>query len=375
MDSYDAIVVGARCAGSATAMLLARAGLDVLLVDRTDPTRDTLSTHALMRGGVLQLERWGLLDAIVAAGTPPVGTTTFHYGPPLSATTQVETVEMAAPLYAPRRTVLDGVLLDGARAAGATVRLGVDVTGLLRCDDRVTGVEARVRGGGTLRAHAPLTVGADGARSTMATLVGAGTVRRGRAASAIVYGYFPAPATGYEWFYVPGATAGIIPTTDGLACVWAGMPPAEFAAGRPRGLEVLFDEVFGRAAGVALGERQGPLRGFPGAPAVLRTPTGPGWALVGDAGYFKDPLTAHGITDALRDAELLARSVQGELDYGRTRDHVSRLLFSVAEEIAGYRWDLAEIRALLRAESAAMRPEVRLLRRLDDRGPVGEVAA
>ncbi|GAA2876754.1 NAD(P)/FAD-dependent oxidoreductase [Pseudonocardia halophobica] len=369
MDSYDAIVVGARCAGSATAMLLARAGLDVLLVDRADPTRDTLSTHALMRGGVVQLERWGLLDAIVAAGTPPVATTTFHYGP------ETEVVEMSAPLYAPRRTVLDAVLLDAAQAAGATVRLGADVTGLLRRDDRVSGIEARVRGGGTLRARAPLTVGADGARSTTATLVGAGTVRRGRAASAIVYGYFPAPAAGYEWFYVPGATAGIIPTNDGLACVWAGMPPAEFAAGRPRGLEMLFDDVFGRAAGVALGERQGPLRGFPGAPAVLRTPTGPGWALVGDAGYFKDPLTAHGITDALRDAELLTRSVLGELDYGRTRDRVSRLLFSVAEEIAGYRWDLREIRALLLAESAAMRPEVRLLRRLDERTTVGEVAA
>ncbi|GAA4696451.1 NAD(P)/FAD-dependent oxidoreductase [Pseudonocardia yuanmonensis] len=369
MDSYDAIVVGARCAGSATAMLLARAGLDVLLVDRADPTRDTLSTHALMRGGVLQLERWGLLDAIVAAGTPPVTTTTFHYGP------DAEVVEMAAPLYAPRRTVLDAVLLDAAHSAGATVRLGVDVTGVLSPGDRVSGIEARVRGGGTVRARAPLTVGADGARSTLAKLVGAGVVRRGRAASAIVYGYYPAPATGYEWFYTPGATAGIIPTNDGLACMWAGMPPAEFAAARPRGLDALFAEVFGRAADREPGEREGPLRGFPGAPAVLRTPTGPGWALVGDAGYFKDPLTAHGITDALRDAELLARSVLGELDYGRTRDHLSRLLFSVAEEIAGYRWDLPQIRALLLAESAAMRPEVRMLRRLDERDAARGMAA
>uniref|UniRef100_UPI0015F067BE FAD-dependent oxidoreductase n=1 Tax=Pseudonocardia pini TaxID=2758030 RepID=UPI0015F067BE len=125
MDSYDAIVVGARCAGSATAMLLARAGLDVLLVDRADPTRDTLSTHALMRGGVVQLERWGLLDRIRAAGTPPITSTTIHYG------SEVEVVEHAEPVYAPRRTVLDAMLLDAAREAGATVRLGVEVTDLL----------------------------------------------------------------------------------------------------------------------------------------------------------------------------------------------------------------------------------------------------
>ena len=75
---YDAVVVGARCAGSATALLMARAGLRVLLLDRVHPSRDTLSTHALMRAGVLQLDRWGLLDRITAAGTPAVTGTTFH---------------------------------------------------------------------------------------------------------------------------------------------------------------------------------------------------------------------------------------------------------------------------------------------------------
>lgn len=361
MDSYDAIVVGARCAGSATAMLLARGGLDVLLVDRADPTRDTLSTHALMRGGVLQLQRWGLLDAIVAAGTPPVATTTFHYGP------DAELVPLAEPLYAPRRTVLDAVLLDAARDSGVTVRTGVDVTGLLGVGGNVTGVDARVRGGGTFRASAPLTVGADGIRSTVARLVDAPVLRQGRTASAIVYGYAPTPATGYEWFYVPGATAGVIPTNDGLACVWAGMPAARFARDRGDGVDALFAQVLAEAApGLELGDRVGPLRGFPGVPAVLRRPAGPGWALVGDAGYVKDPLTAHGITDALRDAELLARSVLTGSAYGRIRDLLARPLLTVAEEIAGYRWDLPRVRTLLRAESAAMKAEVRTLRRFDE---------
>jgi len=78
MPTYDAIVVGARCAGSGTALHLARSGLSVLLVDRAPIIGDTLSTHAILRAGVLQLSRWGLLDRVVAAGTPPVRRTTFH---------------------------------------------------------------------------------------------------------------------------------------------------------------------------------------------------------------------------------------------------------------------------------------------------------
>src|SRR5206468_10109150 len=74
---HDVVVVGARAAGAATAMLLAGAGLDVLVVDRSRYGADTLSTHALMRAGVAQLHRWGLLDAVVRAGTPPVRATTF----------------------------------------------------------------------------------------------------------------------------------------------------------------------------------------------------------------------------------------------------------------------------------------------------------
>jgi flavin-dependent dehydrogenase len=349
-DRYDAIVVGARPAGSATAMLLARGGRRVLLVDRADPAADTLSTHALMRGAVVQLERWGLLDRVVAAGTPAVTRTTFHYG---ADTDRVE----HAPLYAPRRTVLDPMLLGAAREAGVTVRLGTQVTGLLG-ESTVTGIEAR----DGFRASAPLTVGADGARSTVARLVDAGVVRRGRSASAVVYGYTPWSGHGYEWFYGPGVSAGIIPTNDGLACVWAGMPPARFAA--RRGLDGLFGAVFAEATGLPVPPVER-LRGFPGSPAVLRTPTGPGWALVGDAGYFKDPLTAHGLTDALRDAELLARSVLHGGNYACTRDRYSRLLFSAAEEIAGYRWTIPELKGLLLAESAAMKAEVRMLRALD----------
>ena len=371
-EEFDAVIVGARCAGAATAMLMARAGLRVLVVDRTHPSRDTLSTHALMRAGVLQLSRWGLLPRVVAAGTPPVTATTFHYGD------RTETLQLADPLYAPRRTVLDTALLSAAQEAGAQARFGVDVTELCRDrTGRVTGVLARVRGGDAVTFRAPLTIGADGLRSTVARLAGAPTVRRGAAASALVYGYWPSPsASHYDWFYRPGVSAGIIPTNDGQVCIWAGLPAERFADERRRGgLADLFARVLAEAAPeaaalVAGTERIGALRGFPGVPGYLRRATGPGWALVGDAGYFKDPLTAHGISDALRDAEFLARAVvdggrDALAEYERTRDRLSLPLLDVAESIAAYRWDLGEIRELLLAESAAMKPEVAALRALD----------
>jgi flavin-dependent dehydrogenase len=363
---YDAVVVGARCAGSATALLMARAGLRVLLLDRVHPTRDTLSTHALMRAGVLQLDRWGLLDRIVAAGTPAVTGTTFHYAD------GAEHVALAAPLYAPRRTVLDPILLNAALEAGVEARLGVDVSAVTRADDgRVTGVRAAARGGAEQVVRAGLTVGADGLRSAVARTVGARLSFEGAAASAFVFGYWPLDRPdGYHWYYRPGAAAGVIPTNDGLACVWAGLPAAEFATGRRAGLERVFADVLAQAApGVDFpaGERVGPLRGFPGMPARLRRPVGDGWALVGDAGSFKDPLTAHGITDALRDAELLTRAVVGgtPADYADTRDALTLPLLRVAEEIAAYRWDTPRVKDLLRAESAAMKPEVAALRALD----------
>lgn len=382
MTEYDAVVVGARCAGSATALLLARAGMRVLLLDRTHPGHDTLSTHALMRAGVVQLDRWGVLPRIVAAGTPAVTATTFHYAD------RAETVALRAPLYAPRRPVLDTALLAAALEAGAEARFGADVTALERDrSGRVCGVRYRVRGrgagGGEHGARAPLTVGADGLRSGVARAVDAPTTWQGSAASACLYGYWPArAATAYEWFYRPGHAAGIIPTNDGQVCIWAGLPAARFADEQRAGLDGVFARVLHRmapemaavraAAGVG-GDRIGRLRGFPGAPARLRRPYGPGWALVGDAGYFKDPLTAHGITDALRDAELLARAaVDGRpaafAHYEAERDAMARPLVEAAERIAAYGWDLTGIEDLLRAESAAMRPEVALVRAFDGDG-------
>jgi len=373
---YDVIVVGARVAGAATAHLLARHGLRVLLLDRGSPGADTLSTHALMRGGVLQLHRWGLLDRVVAAGTPPVRQVTFRYAGETVPITIKPSPGVDA-LYAPRRTVLDPILVDAAAEAGADVRFGVAVIDVER-DARgaVTGVVGRARDGAAFRAEARLVVGADGVRSTIADRVGAPVERSGTGASATTYGYWPdLGVDGYEWNFRPDAASGVIPTNGGLACVFASATPRRIGRG---GLAPLLRILAASDAGLAArlaAAAPPPIRTFTGLRGYVRRPWGPGWALVGDAGYFKDPLSSHGLTDALRDAELLARAIVASLvdgvderealaGYQATRDALSGALFEVIDVIAGHRWTDHEIGDLLLRLNAAMSDEVDLLAEL-----------
>ena len=374
---YDAIIVGARAAGAATAMLLARHGLDVLVVDRSRYGADTLSTHALMRGGVLQLHRWGLLERVIDAGTPPIRNTTFIYG-----TDRVDVAVKPAygvdALYAPRRTVLDPIIVDAAAASGAELCYGVTVTDVQRDrQGRVTGIVGRDEDGRALRVDADIVVGADGARSTIAHKVDAPIERTGTGATAVVYGYWSGLDTdGYEWIFRPNATGGIIPTNAGQACVFVGATPDRIGAGR---LDVVHRILAEAAPDVAARVEAAPpptgVRSFPGRPGVVRRSWGAGWALVGDAGYWKDPLSAHGLTNALRDAELLARAIisssgEGEradalANYQATRDALSAPLFDIADTIATQGWSDEEIPGLLLQLSAAMAEEVDALAALD----------
>ena len=375
---YDVVVVGARPAGAATAMLLARAGLRVLVVDRSRYGADTLSTHALLRGGVVQLHRWGLLDRLVEAGTPAVRRTTFRYHDE-EVVIAIKPSHGVDALYAPRRTVLDPLLVDAAAEAGAEVRYGVTVVGL-RTDrrGRVAGLDGRDDAGRPLAVDAALVVGADGLRSTVARHVGAPTLRTGSGASALIYGYWADVATdGYEWIFRPDACAGIIPTNDGLACVFAGATPARIGRGGRAVLESVLAQASPAAADrVRAGTAPSGVRIFRGHPGLVRQAWGPGWALVGDAGYWKDPLGAHGLTGALRDAELLARAVISTATtdepepvalarYQSTRDHLSQSMFDAMDVIAGQRWSEDEIGALLRRISAAMADEVDAIAALD----------
>jgi flavin-dependent dehydrogenase len=375
MNAYDVVVVGGRVAGASTAMLLARAGLRVALVDRGRPGADTVSTHGFMRAGVLQLARWGVLPAVRAAGTPPVRRTTFHYANGHAVHVSIRPSAGVDALYAPRRYLLDRILVDAAAQAGVDVLHETPVTGLLRDDHgRVAGVQVPGTTG-SVSVPARFVVGADGVGSTVAREVAAPVVRQGRHASAVLYRYFAdLPADGYEWSYDRSAGAGLIPTNDGQTCVFVGTSPERMRSIRGLGREAAFDALLAEA-GAAVGERvhaasaQSGFHGWGGVPGYVRISHGPGWALVGDAGYFKDPITAHGMTDALRDAELLAdaiiETVQGGVPeavammrYQQLRDRLSSALFEVTEAVAAYDWDTETIQALLRGVSAAMSDEV-----------------
>jgi 2-polyprenyl-6-methoxyphenol hydroxylase-like FAD-dependent oxidoreductase len=324
----------------------------VLVVDPVPYGRDTLSTHALMRGAVLHLHRWGILDTVRASGAPAIGATTFHYGDdvievPIKARDGVDA------LYAPRRTVLDPILVDAAREAGAEVVYGRSLVDLIRGPDgRVRGARISGPDRDVTDVAADLVIGADGMRSRVARILGLEPTYTAPDAACAVYGYWQGvPIRGYHWFFEPGVSIGTIPTNDDATCVFVLFPQASFEARKTAGIDGLFERGLQAispelAAGVARSERVEKLRGFAGAPGFLRPATGPGWALVGDAAYFRDPITAHGITDALREAELLARAISGgerDLeDYGPERDRRVRGLLDVTHEIAAFGWDLED---------------------------------
>ena len=373
---YDVVIAGARCAGAATAMLMARRGTRVLVVDPLRRGSDTLSTHALMRGAVFQLHRWGLLDAIRSAQTPPIRKTTFHY-----ADEVVEVVikprDGVDALYAPRRTVLDPVLVDAAKNAGAEVAHGLSVVDLLRDGSgRVRGAKIKGADGPALDVTSDLVIGADGIRSRVARIVKAEADYEASHASAAIYGYCKGLGLeGYHWFYNLGGAVGAIPTNDGDTCVFVSIPQDRFDKGRRLGLESLYHDAL-RDLSSDLARRvdrsEGPakLRAFAGTPGYLRRASGPGWALVGDAGYFRDPITAHGITDALRDAELLAQAVAEGSDvalagYQTERDELVRGLLDVTDRISAFDWDLEQAKEYHLALSREMNAEVDVLRALD----------
>jgi menaquinone-9 beta-reductase len=237
---YDALIVGARCAGAATALLLARQGWRVLLIDRAPYGSDTLSTHALMRVGVQQLERFGLLERLAELGAPAVRRTVFHYGSdarfePGSDPSAIEIAMKARygvdALYAPRRTSLDRMLVDAACEAGVEVQHSCGLLALQPdWSGRVAGAVLAPEG---LPPHPISTrwvIGADGRRSSVARLLDVPLTRTGRAATATIYGYYTDldlgdPEPSYHWLYATGIGTGVIPTDRGQSCVFAGAHP------------------------------------------------------------------------------------------------------------------------------------------------------
>jgi menaquinone-9 beta-reductase len=313
-ESCDVVVVGARCAGAPLATVLARAGLRVCLVDKDRFPSDTLSTHAIQPAGVQVLERIGVLDALLEVA-PPMLRGRMAFEDDVAVIDDVVGIT-GAPVLSVRRITLDEILVNAAAEAGADVRTQTAVTGLVTDRGRVAGVTTA---GGELRA--PLVVGADGTRSAVAEMVGAKeyyTTSNGRV---FMWAYYEAdPTNGEMWIgkiddYAYLAT----PTDNGLSLV-AACPSIdrrdEVRADREAVYEAGLRGWPELHAGVAGVSRQGPIYTMANMRGFFRRSAGPGWALVGDAGHFKDPTPGQGIADALRQSEKLAAAVERALGGG-----------------------------------------------------------
>jgi 2-polyprenyl-6-methoxyphenol hydroxylase-like FAD-dependent oxidoreductase len=352
---HDVIVVGARAAGAAAALLLARLGHDVITLDTAVFPADTLSTHQIARTGVVQLHRWGLLQAVLDSGAPAIREVTFTAADE-SVTRRIKHRAGVDMLVAPRRYILDTIVADAAADAGVTMRFGATVSGI-RLDDtgRAVGVYGQDSAGTEFEIDARFVVCADGLRSRTARSVGAEVIEDRGDAGAAQYAYYAGiPWRGIELIVADRALVGVFPTHHGEACIWICNPSADAHAARRAAVsrEAAFATTLERTA-PALAKRLRAAQRTSAVTGMLRTPNyvrrahGPGWALVGDAGYHRDAVTGHGLSDAYRDAELLAGAIhhalRGDRDegtalagYQRQRDQALRDIFELTCALASY---------------------------------------
>jgi 2-polyprenyl-6-methoxyphenol hydroxylase-like FAD-dependent oxidoreductase len=361
-QDYDAIIVGARCAGAPTAMLLARDGYRVLVVDRASFPSDTLSTHLIHAPGVAALRRWGLLEEVIATGCPPVETYSFDFGP-ITITGAPRPSDGVATAYAPRRTVLDTILVHAARDAGAEVRERFTVEEVVIEGGAVVGVRGHGENGKPVVERARVVIGADGRNSHVAKAVEPDEYNDKPMLQWSYYTYWSGlPVNGFEIFVRPERGWAALPTNDGLTLLVVGWPHAEATAYKAD-VEANYLKTLelapAFAARVAAATREDRFYGG-SVPNFFRKPFGPGWALVGDAGYNKDPITAQGISDAFQDAELCAtalhetftgsRSFEDAMsDYHRTRDARVLPIYEFTTQLATLESPPPEMQQLLGA--------------------------
>jgi len=353
---HDVVIVGGRVAGSATAMLLARLGHDVVAVDQASFPSDTVSTHSIARSGVVQLRRWGLLNAVLASGAPAIRQVTFHVlGESVSRTIRPKAgVDL---VVAPRRYVLDTILAAAAQQAGADMRHGVTVAGVQRDRyGRVAGIFGHDRAGTPVELRGRFVIGADGLRSLVARSAGAALSQTRPAGGATQYAYYAGiPWNGIEFFIAERSLAGVFPTHGTQACVWICTPSADAKATRRRAgsRAEAFGALLERSAPLLAerlrgARRTSPVQGVLRQPNQVRQAFGPGWALVGDAGYYRDAVTGYGISDAFRDAELLAVALDQAHGAGKSeetaalacyqeqRDQALREVFEITCRLGAY---------------------------------------
>jgi 2-polyprenyl-6-methoxyphenol hydroxylase-like FAD-dependent oxidoreductase len=344
---YDAIVVGARCAGSPLGMLLAQKAYNVLVIDKATFPSDTISTHVVHPMAVAALKRWGVLDDVVQTGSPPIHTYAFDFGP---ITIEGSPGTADSPFaYCPRRILLDKILVDAAARAGAEVREGFSLDEVLIEDGAVVGIKGHGKDGKTVTERARVVIGADGRHSTVAKAVQPEHYNEKPPLLAAYYSYFSnLPMDGrFEVYIRPDRGWAAAPTNDGLTLVVGGWPYAEFDANK-HDIEGNWRKAHEMApqfdARMKDAKREAKFVGA-ALPNFFRRPYGPGWALVGDAGYNKDPITAMGILDAFRDVELVATALDETFtgarsfddamrDYQRTRDEDVLPMYEFTTQLA-----------------------------------------
>ena len=345
--AFDAIVVGARCAGSPTAMLLARKGYRVLVVDRASFPSDTVSTHILHPLGARALSKWGLLGRLAATGCPPIHTYAFDFGP--FTITGAPGTRDAPVGYCPRRTILDELLVDAAAQSGAEIRENFAVKDVLVEDGRVVGIKGRSKHGSSIIERAKVVVGADGRRSFIAEAIRAERYDEKPPLLAAYYTYWSGlPMEGrFETYIRDRRGFAAAPTHEGLTMVIVGWPYAEFAENR-KDIEGNYLKTIELAPAFADrlrgARREARFAGVP-VPNYFRKPYGCGWALVGDAGYNRDFITGQGIMNAFHHAELCAAALESVFsgarrfgaamsEYQRTRDAGVKAMYEFTCQLA-----------------------------------------
>jgi 2-polyprenyl-6-methoxyphenol hydroxylase-like FAD-dependent oxidoreductase len=360
---YDVLIVGARVAGASTALLLARKGFDVLVVDRAAFPSDTLSTHQVQVPGVARLARWGLLERLIASNAPATRRLRFDPGPAVLSGRLPEYAGADA-MFSPRRTVLDALLVDAAREAGAEIRERFVVDEVLTAGACVTGIRGRERRGSNVAIRAPLVIGADGKNSFVASTVQAPSYHEKPCLTTAYYTYWEGlPVEGGEVYVRPGRAIGVWPTNDGLVLTVVFCPNREFRAFRSdveRNFLAALDLAGDLGERVGAATRAERFYGTADLPNFFRRPFGPGWALLGDAGHVLDPITGRGIDDAFRDAEVLADAVEAGLGgreplesalarYQAERDRAALPMYEFTAELASLGPPVVEQQVLFRA--------------------------
>ncbi|MFD5516247.1 NAD(P)/FAD-dependent oxidoreductase [Streptomyces sp. NPDC127066] len=313
---YDVIVIGARCAGSPTAMLFARQGYRVLLLEKARFPQDTLSSHYIHMQGMGLLNRWGLLGKLRDAGCRPI-TRQSYQGPGVRIEGFSLPVDGLDYTYAPRRYVLDPLLAEGAVEAGVDFREGCAVKDLVWEDDRVAGVRYTTPEGTETTERARLVVGADGMRSLVARKAGAQNVIEHPRVSCTYYSYWENVPSHFELYERPGRWIGVIPTNDDLTLLMTYFPQDLYNEVRKE-VEPFYLDSFRTTAPelyerMRAGRRVEQIYGTGHQENYFRKAYGPGWVLVGDAVNHKDSITARGITEAFAQAQSLIDHVGTQL--------------------------------------------------------------